>query len=151
MFPPNRQSTKSSKAWNFGGFRKDKSKQLVKDVTICGICGKNQKYRNTPTNLQQHAQAEYPNEWNEGVNNSKLKDTTVKDNPKQTEFDKIITEWIIKSKRPLKIVEDSKLVEAFQLSDPKLSVPSRFKVKSAVQKIYEKKKTELIKELKNVA
>ena len=79
MFPPNRQSSKSSRAWNFGGFRKDKSKQLVKDVTICGICGKNQKYRNTPTNLQQHVEAEHPNEWNEGVNNSKLKDTTVKD------------------------------------------------------------------------
>ena len=130
LFPPARKSSKSSKAWEFGGFLKDKTGQLITDQTICGLCGKVQKYRNTPTNLQQHVQAEHADEWN-GEQKTSLKETKLEDffltkpkklikkyrqdNPKQKKFNNTITEWNIKNKRPLKIVEDPKLVGAFGL------------------------------------
>ena len=76
-------------------------------------------------------QAEHPNEWR-GEQKTSLKDSKLEDffltkpsksikkyrqdNPKQKKFNKTITEWIVKNKRPLKIVEDPKLVEAFQIA-----------------------------------
>jgi len=50
------------------------------------------------------------------------------DNPKQKKFNKNITQWIVKNKRSLKIVENPKLVEAFQIADEKLMVPSSFQL-----------------------
>ena len=55
LFPPSAKSR--SKAWMFGGFRKDSAGQLILKETVCGICGKIQKYRNSPTNLDQHIQS----------------------------------------------------------------------------------------------
>ena len=52
LFPPSAKSR--SKAWLFGGFRKDLAGQLILKETICGICGKALKYRNSPSNLDQH-------------------------------------------------------------------------------------------------
>jgi len=57
------KSSKSSRAWEFGGLLKDKTGQLKTEQTVYSLCGKVQKYRNTPTNLQQHVQAEHPDEW----------------------------------------------------------------------------------------
>ena len=53
LYPPARAlSNKRSKAWLFGGFRKDKKTGvLITEATVCGFCGKEIKYRNTPTNL----------------------------------------------------------------------------------------------------
>ena len=57
LFPP---STKAkSKAWCFGGFKKDRTGQLIMKETICGICAKTQNYRNSPTNLSQHVQTNH--------------------------------------------------------------------------------------------
>ena len=165
LFPPARKSLKSSKAWEFGRFLKDKTGQLRTEQTVCSLCGKVQKYRNTPTNLQQHVQAEHSEEWS-GEQKTSLKETKLEhyfltklsqsikkyrqDNPKQKKFNKTMTEWIVKNKRPLKIVEDPKLVEAFQIADERLLVPSSFKIKGAVKKQYDEKKAETINELKSV-
>ena len=51
LFPPPKSN---SRAWAFGGFRKGIDGQLIKSKTVCGICGKEQGYRNSPTNLYQH-------------------------------------------------------------------------------------------------
>ena len=59
LFPPRRKSSKPSKAWTYGGFRKGRDGFLIMEKTVCGICGKEQKYRNTPTNLTQHLQVEH--------------------------------------------------------------------------------------------
>ena len=57
---------------------------------------------------------------------------------------------MVKNKSPLKIVEDPKLIEALKLANDKLKVPSRYKVKKEVLKIYKMKKAETIEELKHV-
>ena len=44
----------NSRAWRFGGLKKGINGQLIKNKTVCGICGKEQAYRSSPTNLYQH-------------------------------------------------------------------------------------------------
>ena len=73
LFLPARKSKKPSKAWEFGGFNKDKAGQLIKDHTICGLCGKLQKYRNT-----RHILAEHSDKW-KGEDESTLKNTRMDD------------------------------------------------------------------------
>ena len=115
LFPPARKSSKPSKAWQFGGFKKNQAGQLVLDQTICSLCGKVLKYRNKPTNLQQHVLAEHPDQWKGGDDDKQLKETKMEnfylpqpnksvkkyrqDNPKQKKFTKIMAEWIIKKKK----------------------------------------------------
>ena len=67
-----------SLVWQFGGFLKDKYGQLRTEQTICSLCGKVQKYRNTPTNLQQHVQSEHNDEWR-GEQKTFLKETKLED------------------------------------------------------------------------
>ena len=60
LFPPHNKA--SSKSWKLGGFRK-RNGILEKSHTVCGVCGKEIKYRHTPTNLQQHLQNNHPVQW----------------------------------------------------------------------------------------
>ena len=39
LFPPGRKNNEPSKVWSFGGFIKDSKGQLMKEETICGLCG----------------------------------------------------------------------------------------------------------------
>ena len=48
------------------------------------------------------------------------------------------------------MVEDPKLLDAFQFADERLVVPSRSNLKGAVKKQYDEKKAETIKELDSV-
>ena len=61
LYPPNsRKLSNPSKVWQFGGFIKNKNTGLLlTDKTICGICGKEQRYRNSPTNLSQHLASDH--------------------------------------------------------------------------------------------
>ena len=63
LFPPGRKNSKPSKVWTFGGFIKDENGQLIKEETVCGLCGFKQKYRNTPSHLLQHLQASHSSHW----------------------------------------------------------------------------------------
>ena len=67
MFPPARKSIKSSKAWEFC-----KTGQLKAEQSVYGLCGKAQKYKNTPTNLQQHVKAEHSGEKKTSLKETKL-------------------------------------------------------------------------------
>ena len=57
LYPPSRTSSKPSKAWKFGGFRKNPRGELVTSVTVCGLCGKEinyKKHSNTSKSTSQY-------------------------------------------------------------------------------------------------
>ena len=145
LYPPVRHSSNPSPAWKQGGFRKNHQGELVTDVTVCGICGKEIKYRNTPSHLSQHLKIVHSQELDASEKNAKKVDQpTVQDffsmkkgaapvkykynHPKQKHFRKTTVEWVVENNRPISVVEDKKLIEAFECADPKLKVPSAFQV-----------------------
>ena len=153
LFPPARKHSNPAKAWKFGGFLKDKTGQLIIDKTMCGICGKEQKYCNTPSNLTQHLQLDHSLEYHDngggGGSTSKISDfwqpkskksKYSKGHPKQQQFREKLVEWVVKNKRPLSIVEDAKLVEAFEIADDKLKVPTRGMITADVKELFKKVK-----------
>ena len=163
LFPPAKRTSKSSRAWKFGGFRKDRSGVLRMEKTICSLCGKEIKYRNTPTNLTQHLQHDHDKEFSGGNGSAsvtinsyfpqKANPKTVKyktDNPKQKLVRSKLTEWVIDSNRPLMAVEDSKLVEAFEVADPKIKMPSRWQVKKDIIDLHKRNKEKTIKEFSRI-
>ena len=62
--------------------------------------------------------------------------------PKQKALKFKLVEWIVKNNRSIVEVEDPKLVEAFEIADPRLKVPSRKVVKTEIEKLFKKKKEE---------
>ena len=165
LFPPGPKC--KSKAWLFGGFVKDSAGKVVTEETICGICGKRQKYRNTPTNLQQHLQTSHSFQYDTAKNvendNESKKEGTIDEYfkkvsvrnyatsyPKQKALVSTLSEWIVKSNRALAEVEDEKLVEAFAIADPKLKMPSRKVVRNEIVKLYNKKRGEFDKEISEI-
>ena len=164
LFPPGPKC--KSKAWLFGGFVKDFAGNLVTTETICGICGKKQKYRNTPTNLDQHLQASHSFQYdtanvknvNESTKEGKINEYFKSDlsrkynssHPKQKALLSTLSEWVVKSNRALAEVEDEKLVEAFTIADPKLNMPSRHSVKREILKLHNQKRKEFDEEISEV-
>ena len=57
---------------------------------------------------------------------------------------------MVKSSRPLSITQDDKLVEAFEIADPKLKVPTTAMVKKDVLDLYKDNKEKFIEEMKSV-
>ena len=162
LFPPSRKISKPSKAWNFGGFLKNSMGLLVLDSTICGLCGKKQTYRNTPTNLTQHLMKDHAQEFaDESVTKTEIKiDNYFRaecekkkynmNHPKQKAIRSKLMEWVVKSNRPLAVVEDDKLVEAFEIADDKIKVPSRRMIRADIEDAFKKKKAETVEEFSKV-
>ena len=164
LFPPSAKSR--SKAWMFGGFRKDSAGQLILKETVCGICGKIQKYRNSPTNLDQHIQSMHSLHYSRVEDQEGLKkETSIADyfkkksgtipkyrpnHPKQKALKSKLVEWVVKNNRSILEVEDPKLVEAFEISDPKLKVPGRKVVNREIEKLFKKKKEEFEKDVAKI-
>ena len=155
LFPPPKSN---SKAWQFGGFRKGINGQLIKSKTVCGICGKEQGYRGTPTNLYQHLVNKHGAEtglvgatkttaietfFKKPSQLSKYKQT----HPKQKDLKNKIVRWVIVNKRPLSVVEDEKLVEAFEVADPRLKMPTRWEVTKEIRRLFKVKKAATVEEL----
>ena len=162
LFPPPRKVLNPSKAWKFGGFKKANGK-LDMSNTVCGICGKIFKYRSTPAHLSQHLQSEHLTIYTSTEVSSKaqpkMHDFFVQkgasskykgDHPKQKELSSKLVEWIVDSNRPFSIVDDKKLKEAFEIADPRFKVPSPYKIKSEISKLYVKKKEELLDEFSSI-
>ena len=160
LYPPARVSKAPSKAWKYGGFRKNKRGELVTNVTVCGLCGKEIRYKNTPTHLSQHLSTFHENELAKedeettdqprldfyvNKTNAQPPDKYKPAHPKQKQFRKTLVEWIIDSNRPFKAVEDDKLVDAFKIADPKLKVPTARQICLDIEKL-EKEKKESVKE-----
>ena len=162
LFPPPRKTSNPSRAWQFGGFRKENGKLNMVKV-VCGVCGKEIKCKNTPSHLSQHLQSEHSDVYSAKDENSKVqpkmsdfflqKGAVSKyknDHPKQRELTSKLVEWVVDSNRPFAIVDDKKLREAFEVADPKFKVPSPYKIKAEIRKLHEKKKEEVIEEFTNV-
>ena len=155
LYPPMLKA--KSIAWKFGGFFKEQGR-LDLQQTVCGLCGKKQRYRQTPTNLMQHVQANHVLKYT-AIVEGRSKVTTTSDtpkidsffskkqkklnqnDPKQKKFVRKLSEWIIQSNRALVEVEDEKLVEAFELADPRLQMPRRGKVRSEINLMWRSEKT----------
>ena len=162
LFPPSRKISKPSKAWSFGGFVKNTMGLLVLDSTICSLCGKKQTYRNTPTNLTQHLMKEHAQEFaDENVTKTEIKiDNYFRaecekkkynvNHPKQKAIRSKLMEWVVKSNRPLTVVEDDKLVEAFGIADDKIRVPSRRMIRADIEEAFKKMKAETVEEFSKV-
>ena len=166
LFPPKRSFKNASKAWQYGGFRKKPNGGLETDKTVCGLCGHEQKFRNSPTNLAQHLQNLHPGQvdlsQSSGSSCSKTlsikhylkKPSTISkyanSHPKQVEFRKMVVKWVIANKRPLSIVDDEKLGKCFGLADPKLKMPSRMNITRDIRKLFAKEKVKTIEELSKV-
>ena len=55
LFPPlGSRGPKASKAWNYGGLKKDLDGNLIKDKMYCALCPKTFRYTNSPSALQDH-------------------------------------------------------------------------------------------------
>ena len=116
LFPP---AKASSDVWKFGGFRKDENGKLLKDKTVCSLCGKSVAYAGSPSNFASHLKDKHSNIYkknnSEAVKQpkmdfflkSKVSTKYKKGNPKQKKFRKACLDWVICDKRPLSIVTDS--------------------------------------------
>ena len=131
------------------------------DFTICGICGKKQKYRHSPTNLTQHLEVDHPLEYHAGsVNKSetmidsfftKSEKSKYKENhPKQKALKAKLVEWIVHNNRPLSVVEDKKLVEAFEIADEKFKMPTRKTIRNDIIGLFRRKKAEIVEEFSKI-
>ena len=61
-----------------------------------------------------------------------------------------MVEWVVKSNRPLLVVEDEKLMEAFEIADEKFKMPSRKMIRSDIIELHNKKKAETVEEFSKV-
>ena len=135
--------------------------------TVCGLCGKKQRYRHTPTNLMEHVQANHVLEYTvivKGRNkvtttsntpriDSFLKKKLMKLNPKDPKHKKFVrklSEWIIQSNCALMEVEDKKLEEAFELADPRLRMQSNIQVRAEISKMWKLEKAAWDKEISSI-
>ena len=137
----------------------------MKEETICGLCGLKNCYRNSPSNLLQHLRSAHSEEFlagsSSGKSNPKISSffptkpgpqiqKYKKDHPKQKMLRSKLTQWIITSNRPMLIVEDPMLIEAFEIADPKFQMPTSWTVRKDINDEFEKKKVETIERLSKV-
>ena len=168
LWPPqdSGKRKKRSPAWKHGGFLKDKSGQLVKTQVVCSHCGVTIAYHGSPSNFLQHLNKSHPTEM--GV--TAEADTPVKkitdmfsistlgrkeskypqSHPKQREHRKLTADWVIKSLRSFKTVEDEGFIKLVQHADPKLNTISRRTLVRDIEKRYEVETQKIIDELQNV-
>ena len=120
------------------------------------------KYRGSPNALTQHLQREHRLEY-EGAQEvkptakietffkSEAKKPKYKSNhPKQVKLRSKLVEWVVDSNRPMSVVDDQKLVEAFEIADEQFKMPSRYTIKKDIEKLFKVKKAETIKEFEEV-
>ena len=106
LFPPAKASS-------------DENGKLLKDKTVCSLCGKSVAYAGSPSNFASHLKDKHSNIYkknnSEAVKQpkmdfflkSKVSTKYKKGNPKQKKFRKACLDWVICDKRPLSIVTDS--------------------------------------------
>ena len=162
LFPP--PSSRSS-VWQHGGFLKDRTGQLDKKHVVCKHCGKLIKYVGSPSQLSKHLLLVHkmnPNDSESATVDRSLSQSKITDfsggqasvkkyakmNPKQVEFNEKIVTWIVKNCRPFEIVNDKALVEAFNIADPKVSIPGPELIKKEVTKLEIKHASQFTEEIK---
>ena len=79
LFPPLRKSPNASAACKLGGFRMDgRGKHLDARYTVCGLCGLEINYENTPSNLWQHLKNRHAEEFFNAARDMAVKEEEIK-------------------------------------------------------------------------
>ena len=173
LYPPsNRNVSNPSVVWKLSGFVMVKGK-LQLSHAICGICGREVPFTNSPGNMRKHLSNHHPSDLeaveksNEdqskasSASQSKLTDfmnyssskTAVKyqaSHPKQKKFRQLLVRWIVASKRSFKVVEDQGFIDIINLADSALTVPCARTVSRDIEKLYKEKVKETIKTFEKV-
>ena len=69
---------------------------------------------------------------------------------KQRKFRKQLLNLVVKSKRPISIVEDKELVESYKIADPQLNVPSKQTMTRDIKKLFKEAKAKVTEEFEQV-
>ena len=161
LFPPDKSKSKS---WTHGGFQKLDNGTLDRTHIMCRYCGDRLKYSGSPSNLLNHVNSFHKDQLNfstpkpaqslitdfSAPNETKVK-MLPKNHPQQVKFKNEIVRWIIDSLRPIRIVEDKHLLNAFKIANPALGVPSSYEVRKEIIKLEQHHRDKLIDQLKDIA
>ena len=77
LFPPRKKVRNPSQVWKFAGFRKDNKGILDMSVVVCGLCGEEIAYKDSPGNITRHVKNLHPLDWagnGNTVNQTKVDD-----------------------------------------------------------------------------
>ena len=165
LFPPEKRSNTST-AWKHGGFKKDVNGKLIKTKVICSYCGAQLKYTSSPQNFVNHLNSLHfekvkdDNDDNESsaagqskISNFLIKRGDVKykpNDPKQKRFRSDLTNWIIKYKRPFKVVADEGFGKMVTNLDAKIKVPSASTISRDIRGLYRKHRKLTIEKFKDI-
>ena len=153
LYGPSKRTANPSKVWSYSGFRKDIRGQLIKTNIVCGECGTELKYQQSPGAMSQHLMRHHGQIYNSvsEVKPKPITDYLVKkkvikysrSDPKQKRFDKACLKLVVKSNRPLNIMNDEGLKDMINIADEKLTLPSDKKIGRDISQEYAVKKAEL--------
>ena len=143
---------------------------LNKEKVYCGICDKEFKYTGTVGNLQTHlknvhhiteetnkpqdstpstpqsSQARIDSVFKTSAQSSKYRE----DNTKQKRFRVLACQWIVRTLRPLNIMDDKSFKEMIYHADPRLTVPSSSTVTRTIKLMYNQKFNQTVEAFKGV-
>ena len=156
LFPPGgSKGSRASKAWDYGGLKKDSKGRLLTDKMFCGLCSKEFKYNQSPGALNDHLNNHHMQvliEHMEEKKNTQTKLTEFRfektkveekykaNNPKQKSFRGNMRDWIIENKRPFNIANDGGLRKVIKSLDPRIRVPCGQTFMNDVSKEYVNKR-----------
>ena len=156
LFPPGgSKGSRASKAWDFGGLKKDSKGRVLTDKMFCGLCSKEFKYNQSPGALNDHLNNHHMQvlieEMEEKKNNqtkltdfrfekTKVEEKYKANNPKQKAFRGDMRDWIIENKRPFNIANDAGLRKIIKGLDPRIKVPCGQTFMNDVSKEYVNKR-----------
>ena len=165
LFPPDKRSNVST-VWKHGGFKKDDNGKLIKDKVICSYCGTQLKYNSSPQSFMNHLKSlhfekvkdDHDDNENSSAGQSKIESFMIKraevkykpNDPRQKRFRSNQTRWIIKHKRPFKIVEDEGYRKMVSDLDPRITVPSGMTISRDILGLFKKHKKLTIEKFKNI-
>ena len=130
-------------------FKKNEYGTINKNVVICSICKKEFSYHRSSSSLTYHLNAKHVRTSSTvtgaSATGSSLRQTTLTETGKRMskatteKLTNAIAKWIAADCRPISIVEDEGLQEAFQIaaSDPSLKLPSRATVMKRIHQLYD--------------
>ena len=163
LFPPGGvRKANTSPTWYHGGFRKTDKGVVMKDVAVCSYCGKELKISGgSPTNFQQHLELNHDEKIKNVEEMTSLKQPKIEafvkppapykqDHPKQMQFRKNMTNWVLKAKRPLQIGDDEEFRTTIKDLDSRVTVPSHSTIRRDIRKKDKQKRRETVSIFKSI-
>ena len=155
LFPPGgSKGSRASKAWLYGGLKKDGKGKLLTDKMYCGLCPKEIKYNQSPGGLSDHLNHNHMEAMIEMMDEKKtqpkltdfrFEKTKVVEkykasDPKQKAFRSSMRDWIVSSKRPFNLANDDGFRKVIKGLDPRITVPTGQTVNNDVSAEYVKRR-----------